>query len=129
MLIVEIHIPHNQLIYQSRRSLTLSFANYDDVDIFRRPALNKTCFDMPTIYIPEMVSKPTRCANHIEEVGKEIEKTINQTVQNTLNSLERDCDHIAELVRFDCVGAEGLKTACVLDKMEGRGQEAETLKG
>ena len=65
----------------------------------RRPALNKTCFDMPTIYIPEMVSKPTRCANHIEEVGTEIEKTINQTVQNTLNSLERDCDHIAELVR------------------------------
>ena len=46
-----------------------------------------------------MVSKPTRCANHIEEVGKEIEKTINQTVQNTLNALERDCDHIAELVR------------------------------
>jgi len=67
-------------------------------EICRRPALNKTCFDMPTIYIPEMVSKPTRCANHIEEVGKEIEKTINQTVQNTLNSLERDCDHIAELV-------------------------------
>ena len=55
---------------------------------------------MPTIYIPEMVSKPTRCANHIEEVGKEIEKTINLTVQNTLNSLERDCDHIAELVRW-----------------------------
>ena len=54
---------------------------------------------MPTIYIPERVSKPTRCANHIEEVGNEIEKTINQTVQNTLNSLERDCDHIAELVR------------------------------
>jgi len=67
-------------------------------EICRRPALNKTCFDMPTIYIPEMVSKPTRCANHIEEVGKEIEKTINQTVQNTLNALERDCDHIAELV-------------------------------
>ena len=61
---------------------------------------------MPTIYIPEMVSKPTRCANHIEEVGTEIEKTINQTVQNTLNSLERDCDHIAELVR-NCVLVRG----------------------
>jgi len=67
-------------------------------EICRRPSLNKTCFDMPTIYIPENVSKPTRCANHIEDVGKEIEKTINLTVQNTLNSLERDCDQIAELV-------------------------------
>ena len=40
----------------------------------------------------------SRCANQIEEVCKDIEKTINQTIQNTLNSLERDCDQIAYLV-------------------------------
>lgn len=39
-----------------------------------------------------------RCANQIEEVCKDIEKTINQTVQTTLNSLERDCDQISQLV-------------------------------
>lgn len=27
-----------------------------------------------------------------------MEKTINQTVQNTLNSLERDCDQISQIV-------------------------------
>lgn len=36
--------------------------------------------------------------NQIEEVCKEIEKTINQTIQTTLNSLERDCDLIARTV-------------------------------
>ena len=37
--------------------------------------------------------------NQIDEVAKDIEKTINQTVQNTLNSLERDCETIASLVQ------------------------------
>ena len=36
--------------------------------------------------------------NQIEEVCKDIEKTINQTIQNTLNSLEKDCDSIEKLV-------------------------------
>lgn len=36
--------------------------------------------------------------NQIEEVCKDVEKTINQTVQNTLNSLEKDCEKIATLV-------------------------------
>ncbi|GFS02457.1 rho-related GTP-binding protein RhoC [Elysia marginata] len=45
-----------------------------------------------------MNQKGSRCANQIEEVCKEVEKTINQTIQNTLNSLERDCDQIAQLV-------------------------------
>ena len=36
--------------------------------------------------------------NQIEEVCKDIEKTINQTVQNTLNSLEKDCQRIADLI-------------------------------
>lgn len=43
-------------------------------------------------------SQPARCANQIEEVCKEIEKTINQTIQNTLNTLEKDCEKIADLV-------------------------------
>lgn len=42
--------------------------------------------------------QPARCANQIEEVCKEIEKTINQTIQNTLNTLEKDCEKIADIV-------------------------------
>lgn len=42
--------------------------------------------------------QPTRCVNQIEEVCKDIEKTINQTIQNTLNQLERDCEQISTLV-------------------------------
>ncbi|BFZ18756.1 hypothetical protein BsWGS_21794 [Bradybaena similaris] len=67
-------------------------------ELCKRPGLNRTGFDMPTIYIPSMNQKGSRCANQIEEVCKEIEKTINQTIQNTLNSLERDCDQISQLV-------------------------------
>jgi ABC-type multidrug transport system fused ATPase/permease subunit len=66
-------------------------------ELCKRPALNRTCFDMPTIYIPKF-GKPSRCVNQIEEVCKDIEKTINQTIQNTLNSLEKDCDRIGQLV-------------------------------
>jgi len=36
--------------------------------------------------------------NQIDEVCKDIEKTINLTVQNTLNTLERDCDSVAEMI-------------------------------
>jgi len=42
--------------------------------------------------------QPSRCMNQIDEACKDIEKTINLTVQNTLNTLERDCDHIAQLI-------------------------------
>jgi len=66
-------------------------------ELCKRPGLNRTGFDMPTIYIPNP-NKPSRCVNQIEEVCKDIEKTINQTIQNTLNSLEKDCDRIGELV-------------------------------
>ena len=34
----------------------------------------------------------------IEEVCKDVEKTINQTIQNTLNSLEKDCKQIVQLI-------------------------------
>jgi len=44
------------------------------------------------------VFQQSRCVNQIEEVCKEVEKTINGTIQTTLNSLERDCDLIAATV-------------------------------
>ncbi|XP_017537890.1 uncharacterized protein si:ch211-11k18.4 [Pygocentrus nattereri] len=66
-------------------------------ELCKRPGLNKCGFDMPTIYVPN-TNKPSRCVNQIEEVCRTIEKTINQTVQNTLNSLEKDCELISEAV-------------------------------
>uniref|UniRef100_G3PIE0 Si:ch211-11k18.4 n=1 Tax=Gasterosteus aculeatus aculeatus TaxID=481459 RepID=G3PIE0_GASAC len=66
-------------------------------ELCKRPGLNKCGFDMPTIYIPNP-NKPSRCVNQIEEVCRAIEKTINQTVQNTLNSLEKDCEVISEAI-------------------------------
>ncbi|XP_046721485.1 uncharacterized protein LOC124396408 isoform X2 [Silurus meridionalis] len=54
-------------------------------------------FDMPTIYIPNP-NKPSRCVNQIEEVCHTIQKTIDQTVQNTLNTLGKDCEVICEAV-------------------------------
>ncbi|XP_062295118.1 uncharacterized protein si:ch211-11k18.4 [Scomber scombrus] len=66
-------------------------------ELCKRPGLNKCGFDMPTIYIPNP-NKPSRCVNQIEEVCRTVEKTINQTVQNTLNSLEKDCETISEAI-------------------------------
>ncbi|TKS91782.1 hypothetical protein D9C73_026019 [Collichthys lucidus] len=66
-------------------------------ELCKRPGLNKCGFDMPTIYIPNP-NKPSRCVNQIEEVCRTVEKTINQTVQNTLNSLEKDCEIISEAI-------------------------------
>ena len=40
----------------------------------------------------------SRCVNQIDEVCKDIEKTINQTIQNTLNTLEKDCESIAGII-------------------------------
>ena len=36
--------------------------------------------------------QPTHCVNQIEGVCRDIERTINQTVQNTLSILERHCE-------------------------------------
>ncbi|XP_063076708.1 uncharacterized protein si:ch211-11k18.4 [Engraulis encrasicolus] len=66
-------------------------------ELCKRPGLNKCGFDMPTIYIPNP-NKPSRCVNQIEEVCRTVEKTINQTVQNTLNALEKDCDVITNAI-------------------------------
>ncbi len=38
--------------------------------------------------------------NQIEEVCKEIEKTIKQTIQNTLTSLEKDTDAIVNNINI-----------------------------
>jgi len=66
-------------------------------ELCKRPTLNRTGFDMPTIFIPNP-DKPTRCVNQIDDVCRDVEKTINQTIQNTLNQLERDCNEIGALV-------------------------------
>lgn len=53
----------------------------------------------PSIYLCcHFGFQPSRCVNQIEDVCRTIEKTINQTVQNTLNSLERDCELIGEAI-------------------------------
>ncbi|XP_032898543.1 uncharacterized protein LOC116986884 [Amblyraja radiata] len=62
-------------------------------ELCKRPGLNKCGFDMPTIYIPDL-DRPSRCVNQIQEVCATIEKTINRTVQNTLDQLEKDCGQI-----------------------------------
>ncbi|XP_076312649.1 uncharacterized protein LOC143226068 isoform X2 [Tachypleus tridentatus] len=66
-------------------------------ELCKRPGLNKCGFDMPTIYIP-LSNKYIRCVNQIDVVCKDIEKTINRTIQNMLNTLEKDCEHVAELI-------------------------------
>ncbi|CAG0895659.1 unnamed protein product [Darwinula stevensoni] len=66
-------------------------------ELCKRPGLNKQGFDMPTIYIPNP-NKTVRCMNQIEEPCRDIEKTINQTIQNSLNAVERDCDTIAKVI-------------------------------
>ncbi|KAM4631650.1 uncharacterized protein O3C94_018270 [Discoglossus pictus] len=67
-------------------------------ELCKRPGLNKCGFDMPTIYIPNP-NKPSRCVNQIEDVCKTIEKTITQTVQNTLNTLGRDCQQLSKSIQ------------------------------
>lgn len=62
-------------------------------EVCKRPGLNGTCFDMPTIYIPNK-TKHVRCVNQIEDMCKDIEKTIDLTIQTTLNQLEMDCNLI-----------------------------------
>ncbi|KAF2366914.1 GTP binding domain [Trinorchestia longiramus] len=66
-------------------------------ELCKRPGLNKTGFDMPTIFIPNQ-NKIVRCTNQIEECCTTIQKTIERTVQHTLNQLESDCEAIVGLV-------------------------------
>jgi len=66
-------------------------------ELCKRPNLNRTAFEMGTIYVPAL-QKESTCVNQIQSVCEEIEKTIGATIQNTLNSLERDCGQIAEKI-------------------------------
>ncbi|KAF8788120.1 uncharacterized protein LOC129972727 isoform X2 [Argiope bruennichi] len=66
-------------------------------ELCKRPNLNRQGLDLQTIYLPNP-NKPVRCVNQIEDVCKEIEKTINRTVQNTLNTLELDCQRIEDAI-------------------------------
>jgi len=66
-------------------------------ELCKRPGLNRTGFDMPTIYLPDTTGhggRASRCANQINDVCEEIEKAIEQTVQNSLNMLERDASKL-----------------------------------
>lgn len=67
-------------------------------ELCKRPGLNKAGFEMLTIYIPTLQEKKTRCANQIEDVCKIVEKTIKQTIQNTLTSLEKDTDNVIDVI-------------------------------
>lgn len=42
--------------------------------------------------------QPSYCVNQIDEVCKVIEQTINQIVQNTLNTLETDAEYAHKLL-------------------------------
>jgi hypothetical protein len=67
-------------------------------EVCKRPGLNKAAFDMPAIYIPSLTVKVPRCENQIDEVAKEVSKVIDQMIQGTLNTLEKDCEAISARV-------------------------------
>lgn len=50
-----------------------------------------------TQYLLLIVQSP-RCENQIDELCREIEKTINHNIQNTLNTLEKDGDAIVDRI-------------------------------
>ncbi|GIY62311.1 uncharacterized protein CEXT_676741 [Caerostris extrusa] len=59
-------------------------------ELCKRPNLNRQGLELQTIYLPN--------PNKIEDVCKEVEKTIHRTVQNTLNTLEQDCQRIENAI-------------------------------
>ncbi|XP_065893273.1 uncharacterized protein [Dysidea avara] len=65
-------------------------------ELCKRPGLNRAGFEMPTIFVPSLTEKQPRCENQIDELCQEVEKTINQAVQTTLNTLEKDCNTITQ---------------------------------
>ncbi|OQV22217.1 hypothetical protein BV898_03719 [Hypsibius exemplaris] len=79
-------------------------------ELCKRPGLNRAGFDMPTIYIPNP-AKASRVTNQIDSSCKDIEKTINHTVQHTLNSLGSDTDRLGDLIKSKL--AEDLVAAAI----------------
>lgn len=62
--------------------------------------------------------------NQIEEVCRTIEKTINQTVQNTLNSLEKDCELISEAITDTLMNDRWLTNTMWLSGMQKKAHTA-----
>jgi len=56
--------------------------------------LNRTGFDIPTIYVP-ILGKQTRCCNQIEDVCKDIEKAMKLTIRSTHNTPEKECSDVS----------------------------------
>uniref|UniRef100_A0A6T8UFK0 Dynamin N-terminal domain-containing protein n=1 Tax=Chlamydomonas leiostraca TaxID=1034604 RepID=A0A6T8UFK0_9CHLO len=65
---------------------------------------NSHAFNLPTFYLPRDDGEASAIPNAIEEVCKEIDKSINMTVQKNLRLLKEDCERI--LARCDVVQAE-----------------------
>ena len=57
---------------------------------------NAHAFELPSLYIPDMMPSGTKSSieNVLEHTCVEMEQTINQNVQNTLNKMEGDCKTI-----------------------------------
>ncbi|MFT7814745.1 uncharacterized protein LOC111840496 isoform X3 [Arapaima gigas] len=87
-------------------------------ELCKRSGLDKCAFQMPTIYIPHP-NKPSRCTNEIEEVCQTIEKSINQAVQNTLNTLEKDCEVISNVIQ-DKLDTDRYSSSCRQSCRENR---------
>lgn len=66
-------------------------------ELCKRPGLNRQGFNMPTIYVPNL-SRQSTCVNQMDEVCQEIERTINATVQDSLNTLTKDCAAIEQFL-------------------------------
>jgi hypothetical protein len=68
-------------------------------ELCKRPGLNRCGFAMSTIYIPDpAINRPTKCLNQIDEIHEQIEKTINFTIQNGLNTLDKDYNQVISLI-------------------------------
>ncbi|PNW75864.1 hypothetical protein CHLRE_12g557250v5 [Chlamydomonas reinhardtii] len=55
---------------------------------------NSHAFNLPTFYLPRDESADCTIPNAIEDVCKEIDKSINMTVQKNLKQLKTDCERI-----------------------------------
>lgn len=77
------------------------------VELCRQPGINKQAFKMETIFIPDK-AKDSNCVNEIDEVCRDIEKVVNDTVQLSLNNLKKDCHSVLEALNTSVKSAETL---------------------
>ena len=68
---------------------------------------NAHAFELPSLYIPDFSTPSCKIENILEATCSEMQQTINQSVQNNLNKLERDCKSvdakISELLGADAI--------------------------